>query len=168
MLWMLRKILLLLSSEKSPAQLAAGVAFGFLMGLVPAGNLIWFALLALVMLLRVNLAMWTTAMVVTKALAWPLDFAIIAFGDMVLHRESLRSFFTAMFNTSVVAISGFNRPSVMGGLVLGAAAFAPAHFLAVVLIRYYRRAIMPKLDRFWIIRLLKGSNFYRFYSNYSD
>lgn len=162
-MWALRKILLLLSSDKSPAQLSAGVAFAVLSGLVPIGTLLWWAILLLVLVLRVNLGMWTAVMGLVKLLAWPLGFALAGLGHAVLAAGFLAPFWTWLYAVPVVALSGWNRPTAMGGLVIGVVLFAPVFVLSQRGIHRYRERVLPHLEKYKVVRILKGSVLYKFY-----
>ena len=163
-LWPFRKILLLISSEASPRQLAAGVSFGLLLGLVPTANLVWVAVLLLALLLRVNLGMAFAIAALSKILAWPMAPAFIALGEALLRSDALHALGTLFWNTPYVALSGYNRPSVVGGLAMGLALGIPLFPLWVILINKYRVKILPHLEKYWIVRVFKGSVFFKFYN----
>ena len=50
------KLAVAMNSNRGEGEVAAAVAFALLLALIPAGNLLWFALLLATLLLKVNLA----------------------------------------------------------------------------------------------------------------
>lgn len=164
MIWLLRKIFILFSSETSPAQLSAGIAFGILLGLMPIQNLVWVSVLLLVLLLRVNLSLTLVFFCASKGLYLLFYPLIDAVGTSVLKSGSLEGLFTSMYNTPVVAISGYNVPTVMGGLVIGTSLFIVLFPVGIYVIKLYRTHILSWLEKFWLMRVIKGSGLYQWYS----
>lgn len=164
MIWLIRKIFLLLSSETSPVQLSAGIAFGIWLGMIPVSNLIWLGMFLLVLILRVNLSMFFTFLTVSKLMYLILYPLIAMVGNGILHAEFLKSLLTALYNTPVVALSKYNYPVVMGGWVLGLAFFVVLFPLGIQLIKLYRQHILQRIEKTWIMKLVHGSKFYKWYT----
>lgn len=164
MIWLLRKLILLFSSETSSRQLAAGIAFGLALGLIPVDSLFFWFFLLLALILRVNLSLTIGFMAIGKLLWLPLGSILLYIGATVLNAEFPRGFFTALNNTPVLAVSGFDRPSVMGGVLFGVFVGVAVFPLSVYMINKYRAKILPRLEKLWIVKVFKGSVLYRFYS----
>lgn len=164
MIWLIRKIILLFGSETSPYQLAAGVAFGLMLGLTPMGNLVWPSLLILTLILRVNLSMTLVFSLFSCVIYYPLYPVIISIGESVLKMEFLKGVFEFFNNTPILAISGFNFRSVIGGLLTGLVLGMVTFPINVKLINLYRSKVLKWLEKFWLIRVLKGSKLYDWYS----
>ena len=161
MFWLIRNILLALSSETSPLQLAFGILFGFLLGFCPLSSLLWPCLLFLVIILRVNISMTIVFFSVGKMMSYPLSALILFVGENTLQHELLVPFWEICYNTPFIAISGFNRSSVMGGLLLGFLLGIGTMPFSMKLISLYRTFILPWLEKLWIIRLLKGTKLFQ-------
>src|SRR5687767_2706766 len=80
----LGKILAILNSEISPAQIAAGFAYGALLGLLPASGLLPLLLLFLAFVVNVNLVIMFLAAAIFKILAFLIDPVANLLGFAVL------------------------------------------------------------------------------------
>src|SRR5688572_3196362 len=80
----LGKILATLNSEVSPAQIAAGFAYGALLGLIPATGLLPIVLLFLAFVVNINLTIMFLAAAIFKILAFALDPVANLLGFTVL------------------------------------------------------------------------------------
>lgn len=165
MFWLLRKFIILLSSETNPAQLAAGAFFGAWLGFIPLFCPLWFLLIFAVLLFRVNITMTVANYGFFAGMALLFHHPVSQVGLDLLQSESLTGLWTSWYNTPWLAISGYNRPSVMGGLAVGLVVGILLFPLWMVVIKQYRSKILPHLQKFWFMRMIKGSVFYRFYSS---
>lgn len=141
----LAKVLAVFNANIRPGEVAAGIALGLLAALVPAGNLVWLALLLLVFFVKVNQAIFFVSMAVFKLLAGFLDPALDAVGWEVLRYPALQDAFVTMANTPIVPWTRFNDTLVMGGFVVGLLALLPTWFLFRWLIKVWRSSILPKM-----------------------
>jgi uncharacterized protein (TIGR03546 family) len=163
MIWLIRNILLALSSETNPNQIAFGALFGLLLGLCPVDNLIWPTIVSFVFIFRINIGMTIVFFSFGSMVALAVSGLRNEFGVNILNYEMLKNFFTSLYNTPVIGISGFNNPEVMGAIgltILSSIIIIPA---MIKITKIFRTKIQPWLEKIWIIRVLKGSKLYQFY-----
>jgi uncharacterized protein (TIGR03546 family) len=145
LLKLLAKIIVMLNSNTSSSQVAAGLASGLLFALLPTGNLLWIALFLAVFFTKAHYGMLMLASAGFKLalplLAGPLD----ALGWFILSLPALQDAFTWLYNQPIAPLTRFNNTLVMGGLAAGLALWLPAFFAFRALIRLYRRTLADKL-----------------------
>ena len=161
MIWLIRNIILALHSEKNRWQLALGAALGWFLGMIPWDNAVWGTLLLLTLLLRCNLGLVVVFGLFGKMLTLPLDTTWL--GLTLLHHESLSATWTQLYNTPYVHLSGFNRAEVMGGFAFASALTVLTFPLLIQIAKLYQRYILAFLERFWVVKALKGSRFFQWY-----
>jgi uncharacterized protein (TIGR03546 family) len=161
MIWLLRNIILALHSEKNRWQLALGAVMGWHLGMIPWDNAIWASLLLLTLCLRANLGLVVVFLLLSKSILLQLDTS--ALGLKILEHDSLIPFWTEAFNTPFLAISGFNRVDIMGGLACAMAISILTFPLLLQITKIYQRYILTFIEKFWIVKLLKGSRFFQWY-----
>lgn len=129
-LGLLRQFIQGLTTETEPSQIAAGVAFGFLIGLLPKATLTVQLLLVLVMALRVNFPIALLFVALTTLVNPLLDKLTDPIGYALLTLPSLAPLWTNLYNMPVMPWTGFNNTVLLGGLIFGLAMFAPVYFAA--------------------------------------
>ena len=139
------KLLALLNSNRRAAEIGASLSFGLWLALLPAGNLLFAALVLVVFLARINLGIAIASQLVFSLFVPLADPAVEAIGLRVLTLPSLQGFFRAAWATPLVPLTRFNDSIVAGGLVSGAALFVPVLLLGVLLVRLYRRHIHARI-----------------------
>ncbi|MCA9147921.1 MAG: TIGR03546 family protein [Planctomycetales bacterium] len=123
----LRHLMRIFSKERTPRQLAMGVALGLMIGLVPKGNLIAVMLTMLLLGLKVNLGMGLIT-----------AFGVTCIGpsvDRLSHGIGVRAFETPWFYDAmcrayqlpIVPWTSLNNTVVVGSLCLGLILFYPAY-----------------------------------------
>lgn len=142
-----------LNANRRPGEIAAGIAMGVWLALLPAGNLLWVALFLVTVFLKLNLAIELLILAVLSPVAGLVDGQLHLLGSAVLMAEGLASFFTELYNLPVVPFTRFNNTVVMGALLAGAVLWIPIFFVGRVLVRVYRRTIHPRLVE---SKLVKG------------
>lgn len=160
MTWLLRNFILALSGNDSPYQLSFGAFLGWCWGFCPITHPIAFAVLVLILLFRVNISLVIAACLCAKLVALPLGGMINELGYQALNQEGLKGMWTALYNTPYIAISGFNEPKIIGGLIMGLIFGVVGFPFIMKFTPFYREHILPKLEKFWVIKLLKGSKLY--------
>ena len=153
MLSFIAKFLAALNANSRPGEIGAAAAFGFMLALIPGGNLLWFALFILVFLLKVHLATALLVMVLGKLVVPLLDPLIELLGLAILNQESLFPLFTAMADMPLLPYTNYNHSLVTGGVAAGIILWIPLFFLFILLVRLYRSYLWPKLAE---NRLVKG------------
>ncbi|MCL2880697.1 MAG: TIGR03546 family protein, partial [Treponema sp.] len=131
------------NSNLKKEQIAAGISWGLLLGLIPAGNIFWIVLF--VASFFFNHHHWSKifAMVIVKLFLGLLNPAIDAAGWWILNLDALQPFFTSLYNLPLVPLTRFNNTLVMGGLCIGIVLWAPVFFLFRLLVPLYRNKLIP-------------------------
>jgi len=115
-----RKVVRMLLSSNAPGQLAAGVALGMMIGLVPKGNLIALSLCVLLFSLRCNKAVGIVVAVAASFVGPLADAFTHRIGLMVLSAKPLEAAYASIFNLPLGPWLGLDNTVVVGSLVLGA------------------------------------------------
>lgn len=139
------KILAALNANTRSGEIGAAIALGFLMALMPAGNLLWIALFVLSFFLRINNAMFFVFLAIFNLIAGLFDPLTDAIGYAILRWDGLTILFTAMANLPVLPWTNFNNSLVMGGLVCGLVCFVPLALLCSWLVRAWRTGARERL-----------------------
>lgn len=154
----LRLLAKALAALDSPKQLAAGLALGFAVGLVPKTSLLAALGLVLLAAVQVNLAAAYAAAALASLVALPADPLAHAVGDALLVKAAfLRPLWTALYNAPIVPWTGFNNTVTLGWAVLGAAAAYPLYRLLLGPCERYAPALGARLKRFKAVQLLLGA-----------
>ncbi len=135
-----------LNSNKGAGAVAAGAAFGLLLALVPAGNLLWALLLLVTWFLKVNFAVEMLVVAALKPALPLLDPLLDGAGYAVLTFAPLQAPFTAVANLPLAPFTRFNNSVVMGGALAGILLWAPAYLLFRALVRLYRARAKPAIE----------------------
>jgi uncharacterized protein (TIGR03546 family) len=125
---LIRQFIQGLTSDTEPRQIGAGIALGFLIGLLPKATLTAQLLIVLLMATRVNIPMALLSVLAVSLLNPLIDRLSDPIGYALLTSETLRPMWTKFYNTPVLPWTGFNNTVVPGGLVIGAGLLAPVYF----------------------------------------
>jgi len=148
------KLVLALNGNIKKSQIASGVAWGVLLGLVPAGNFFWIVLFIVSFFFRHNHGAKIFGMAIIKCFAPVLVFQVHALGELILYIEALRPFFTSMYNMPFVPFTKFNNTVVMGGLASGIILWLPIFVLFMILIPLYRNHLAPKIRESKLVKAI--------------
>lgn len=143
-----------LNANRRPGEIAAGIAMGVWLALLPAGNLLWVALFLITIFVKLNLAIELLILAVLSPLSGLADGQLHFIGSAVLTAETLHEFFTGLYNVPLVPFTRFNNTVVMGALIAGAVLWIPVFLLGRVLVRVYRRRIHPRLAESRIVKAI--------------
>jgi len=116
--------------RREPHQLAWGLALGLLLGIVPHGNLIAFAILLFIMSVSVNHGMVAVTAVIATLLASRLDVHTHAVGNYLLTHPDFSPMLATAWQLPVVPWTDINNTVVMGSLVVGLAFVVPAYLFS--------------------------------------
>lgn len=142
--WIAR-IIASLNANRRAGEIAAGVAMGVLLALMPGMNLLWLVIFLATVFLKLNLGVELLILAVLKPLAPLADPWLHSLGLTLLTMGGLQEFFTALYNVPLLPFSRFNNTVVMGALVAGILAWVPLFLLTRVVVRIYRKRIHPRL-----------------------
>lgn len=118
-----------------------GASLGLSLGMVGPMEPLGLVLLLLILIFRCRMFWAILGAFVGFGLTFVLETSLI--GQIVLEAESLKNLWTQLYNTPLVALSGFNKTKVMGGLVMGGAAF-PILFILFMIFR--KRGSAPQVE----------------------
>jgi uncharacterized protein (TIGR03546 family) len=169
MLWFnfIRKLVLILHSQVSPAQIAFGAALGAVMGLNPAFSLQNIIILFFIIFLNVNFAAAFLSAALFGLIGFFTDPLAHQLGYLLLVRvDALAPLWTSLYNTPIVPFTRFYNTVVLGSFVLGLALFIPVVLVTMRLIVLYRTRLQARVESLKIVKMLKLSNLYNIYDRY--
>jgi uncharacterized protein (TIGR03546 family) len=140
-----------LNENRSPNEVAAGVALGMIIGLIPKGNLLALLIWVIIMIFQVNISMATAAIVLFAIFGHITDPVAEKLGFFLLSGvPALKGLWTALYNTPIIPFTNFNNTLVMGNFALGLLLFVPVffamrRFVVVYRLRYRERVMQWKL-----------------------
>lgn len=162
------KLFSILNGEVSPNEIAAGVALGVWIGLIPIG-LLPTLLFFFALVVNVNLPMMAVAGGVVKLVAFIADPVAGAIGYRLLAQTpALSAFWTTLYNLPVVPFTRFNNTIVLGQAVLGLVLLVPVFLLARTGVIAYRVRFREKIRDTRLMKALQASTFYKYYVTFRD
>jgi len=161
---LLQSLVKALHSEGTPGQVAAGLAFGTILGLTPLFSLHNLVVAMLILLLNVSVP----GAMLGWALAIPFGFALDPVFDalgreLLLGIPALTPLWTALGNLPVVPLTNFNNTVLLGSLVSALVLFAPIFFGARWAVRRYRETIGERVRQSALYRAVTASRLYGIY-----
>ena len=161
----LSKLIKILRAGPSPAQVAGGFALGMYLGLMPGFNFYWLLIFVVILFLNVNISAVMFGWMVFSLFAYLLDPVAHKLGfTLLVNVEQLKEFWTILYNLPLFPLSRYNNTVVLGSLVLSLVFTIPVYFLARSGIIQYREKLDPKFQKLKLIRIVKGSKIYTFYT----
>jgi uncharacterized protein (TIGR03546 family) len=145
-----------LVEDTEPRQMAFGFALGMTIGLVPKGNLIAIALMVVLGVVRVNLGIGMLTAFVVSFLAGLLDGVTDEIGRFLLLHESLRPFWTDLYNLPLGPWTSFNNTIVLGSFALGVGLFVPVFLASKPVFAKYTPNLSERLQKSKLYHLLLG------------
>lgn len=134
-----------LTAERSPRQIAWGMAIGMWLGMIPKGNLTAWLVGVILLATRVNLGCgMLTAMGVTAISTWvdPLTHGI---GQRLLNLEGLRSLLATWHDAPLVPWLCLNNTVVLGSTTLGLVLLYPVQHVMFQIVSW----VSPLVQRWW-------------------
>jgi uncharacterized protein (TIGR03546 family) len=156
MLKNIAKFIAALNGNLSKTQIASGFAWGFLLGLIPAGNIFWIALFIVSFFFRHHHISKLLCLAILKLLAGAIAPLMDTAGWEILHIEALQPLFTSLYNMPFVPFTRFNNTLVAGGLVSGLILWLPVFFLFFFLVPLYRNTLAPKIRENKLVKSIKN------------
>ena len=124
-----------IEGRKHPHQLAWAVALGLLLGVVPHGNLLAFALVILVLSLKINHAMAGLTAACVTFLAVKVDPYSHEIGDFVLTHPQLQQTAQTAWALPFIPWTDLNNTIVMGSFLIGLTAAVPVFLITYPIFR---------------------------------
>jgi uncharacterized protein (TIGR03546 family) len=161
---LLAKLVKILRSGASPTQIAAGFIIGMIIGLTPFWTLHNVILIVILVIVNINIGTAIFSFLLFSAIAYLADPLFHSFGYFLLvDMESLRDFWTYLYNLPLVALSRYNNTVVTGSLAIALIITLPFYFMAKIGVIYYRENIDSKIQKWKLVQAIKGSKIYSFY-----
>jgi uncharacterized protein (TIGR03546 family) len=160
---LIQSLLGALHSEGTPGQLAAGIALGAFLGLTPFFNLHNALIFAALVLLNVSFAGGMLGWAVFVPIGFLLDPLFDWIGHRLLLAESLRGFWTSMYNTPIVPLTNFNNTVVLGSLVFALLFAVPLFFATRWAVARYRVTVGERVRQSRFYRAVTASKVYNVY-----
>ena len=159
------KLVKALHSDTNPYQLSVGFALGMIMGLTPFFGVHTWVLIAIVLLLKINIAMFLASWGVFSGIAYLLDPAFDSLGHAVLTAPALEGLWTAMYNSPFWRTTRFNHSIMMGSLLVSLVALVPVAIVVKILVVNYRERVLKYVMKSKLVTFLKGTKFFRLYNS---
>jgi len=141
----LARTIVALNTNVRKDHIASGFAWGLLLALVPAGNLVWILLFFISFFLKNNQAFQLLTIALLK-IVLPLAAPLLdALGYAILTMGELRGVFTALYNLPIAPLTHFNNTLVMGGLAAGLVLWLPAFLAIRAAVPAYRNKLAPRI-----------------------
>ncbi|UCE04492.1 MAG: TIGR03546 family protein [bacterium] len=171
MIWLkiISKFIKAFRSGESPAQIAAGFSFGFLIGLMPFWTLQGVVLFILLILLNINLAAGTVALLLASLFAYLLDPIFHDIGFFILTGiPALQGLWESLYNIPLGPLTRFDNTVVMGSFLGGLVLVFPVFFGMKKLVVAYREKLEARIQKWKIVQALKGSKIFQLYIKIRD
>jgi len=153
----LRLLIRALSAESSHRQIAAGIALGMMVGLVPKGNLLAIVLLTCISALRISLPAIFFSTFVFSWVAMLIDPLTDRIGEAVLTQPGLVPFWVWLYDHPLVPWTQFNNTIVMGSLLVGLIASYPLYRLVLPLVEKYGPPVSSRVKKMRLTKWLFGA-----------
>lgn len=171
MFWLkfISKFIKVLRAGESPSLIAGGFTMGFMVGLTPFWTLQNILILAVAILTKINLAALFLSLFLFSFVAYLFDPIFHDLGYFLLTQiESLKGFWTALYNMPIAPFTRFYNTVVMGSLLTAMVLAYPMYLLAKKSIIAYRKSWGAKIENSRFIKGVKGSALYRWYVRIRD
>lgn len=158
----------LLNSDTGTNQIASGIACGFVLGMSPFFSLQTLLVFFCLFFFRVQMGAAFLAAFFFKFGAYLLDPVFHPVGKAILTQESLKGFFTELYNMPIVPYTRFNNTIAMGSGVTALLLFPFIFLGAKFLVVKYRVAILQRFQdtKFW--KAVKATSLYKWYATYDN
>ncbi|MAF79082.1 MAG: TIGR03546 family protein [Halobacteriovoraceae bacterium] len=161
-------LLKLLNSETETNQIAAGVSFGFILGMTPALSLQTLLIFFLCLLFRIQLGAMFVSLFFFSFIAFILDPLFHSAGLFVLQLDSLQGIFTTLYNLPIIPMTRFYNTLVMGSGVISIILSPFVFITSKILIVKYRKSVVERFKDTKFFKALKATSFYKWYYKYDS
>jgi uncharacterized protein (TIGR03546 family) len=161
------KILKVLNSETDSNQISLALCLAMFLGFTPFISIHNLVVLFLVLILRVNLSTFLLGWAAFSGLAYLLDPLFNRLGLALLTADSLRGFWTVLYNSTFWRLTRFNNSILMGSFIFSLLLFYPLYRLANLAVKRYREHLLVWVRRSRIMQAFTASKFYSTYQSVS-
>jgi len=124
-----------IAGRKHPHQLAWGIAFGLLLGVVPHGNLLAVVILLLILSLKINHAMAGLTAIGVSFAATRLDPYSHHVGDFILSHPDAQQYAARIWQWPLMPWTDLNNTVVLGSFLIGVVALFPSFIVTYPICR---------------------------------
>jgi len=153
--WIIKSIAAI-NANNRPGEVAAAIAIGITLGLIPAGNMIWVALLIATFFIKIHFGMALIVIAIIKPIAHFADPLFDYVGYQILTAASLDTIFTKWYNMPIVPYTAFNNTAVAGSIIVMILLFVPLWFAISKLVKLYREKARDKFLSSTIVKQIKS------------
>lgn len=146
-----------LTAQTTPSQIGAGIAIGFMIGLMPKATLTAQLFIVVLMASKVNIPMGILTVFAVSLLNPVFDLATDPIGYAILTADGLQPLWTKLYNTPFMPWTGFNNTVVPGGLVFGLALLAPVYIAGKRFGVFYNEKFRDRIMNSKLVKSLKAS-----------
>lgn len=170
MIWLkiISKLIKAFRSGESPNKIAAGFAVGFFIGLMPFWTAQALLLFFLLILININLAAGTVAMLIANLIAYLLDPLFHDIGYFVLTIPALQSTWEALYNSVFGPLTRFYNTISLGSFAGGLILFLPVFFGMKKFVVLYREKLEVRVKKSKIVQAITGSKLFQTYEKIRD
>lgn len=147
------KLLKALGANSKPSQIANSFCIGFILGVMPKNNLLWWLVFVFFMFVRINKAGYFIMMLLGAFISPYLDPTFHKIGVFVLTYEPLVPVYSKLLEIPFVGFTRFNNTIVCGSLVAGIIAYIPLYIFMLVFIWVWRKWIAPFFNRSKVVKM---------------
>lgn len=147
------KLLKALGANSKPSQIANSFCIGFILGVMPKNNLLWWLVFVFFMFVRINKAGYFIMMLIGAFVSPYLDPTFHKIGEFVLTYEPLVPVYSKLLEIPFVGFTRFNNTIVCGSLVAGIIAYIPLYIFMLVFIWVWRKWIAPFFNRSKVVKM---------------
>lgn len=147
------KLLKALGANSKPSQIANSFCIGFILGVLPKNNLLWWLVFVFFMFVRINKAGYFIMMLLGAFISPYLDPTFHKIGEFVLTYEPLVPVYSKLLEIPFVGFTRFNNTIVCGSLVGGLLAYLPLYIFMLVFIWVWRKWIAPFFNRSKVVKM---------------
>lgn len=147
------KLLKALGANSKPSQIANSFCIGFILGVMPKNNLLWWLVFIFFMFVRINKAGYFIMMLIGAFVSPYLDPTFHKIGEFVLTYEPLVPVYSKLLEIPFVGFTRFNNTIVCGSLVAGIIAYIPLYIFMLVFIWVWRKWIAPFFNRSKVVKM---------------
>ena len=163
MLTLFFKALKALNSDYSPAQISLAVCLGMIIGLTPLGSAHNAIVLLFVLMVRVNLGIFSVSLVLFSGLAYLIDPLSESFGFWLLHLAAFEDLWASLYQVGVWRLLEYNNSLVIGSFIVSML-LTPLVFMGTkVLVVQYREKVMTWVQKSRFSVWIKSGNIFSAY-----
>lgn len=157
----LARLIAVLRSAATPAQIGGGFVLGMAIGFIPS-FVIKVILFVILILINVNIATALFAAAVCGLTAFLFDPVFHSLGYFLLTDIGfLRPLYSALYNTPFVPFTGFNNTVVMGSFMVSLFLLVPVYLAVVRGVIRYRERLEPVIGQSKIVKVIQRSTWYK-------